>query len=249
MPLNVLRDMAGPDRTPIGTWRLGVVLAAVAGAANAGGFLAVGYYTSHVTGILSAMADHAALGLLHLTLAGMVAILCFGAGAATAAILINWGRRRGLHSQLALPIMLEAGLLLVFGLLGAHLGAYHWWYVPVTVLLLCYVMGLQNALITKASRAEIRTTHVTGIVTDLGIECGKWMYWNVGAGVDKVRADRRRMRRLGALLAAFFAGGVVGAIGFTRVGFVVTVPLAGVLLLLAAVPLWDDAARAWQTRR
>ena len=36
--------------------------------------------------------------------------------------------------------------------------------------------GLQNALITKLSRAEIRTTHITGIVTDIGIELGKLLY-------------------------------------------------------------------------
>ena len=40
---------------------LATVLAAVAGAANAGGFLAVGAYTSHMTGYLSQFADHAVL--------------------------------------------------------------------------------------------------------------------------------------------------------------------------------------------
>jgi len=33
--------------------------------------------------------------------------------------------------------------------------------VPATVMLLCFVMGLQNAVISKLSRAEIRTTHIT----------------------------------------------------------------------------------------
>ena len=39
---------------------------------------------------------------------------------------------------------------------------------PVTVLLLCFIMGLQNALITKISKSEFRSTHLTGVVTDLG---------------------------------------------------------------------------------
>lgn len=50
------------------------------------------------------------------------------------------------------------------------------WDVPLTVALLCFVMGLQNAMITKISKAEIRTTHVTGLVTDIGIEIGKSLY-------------------------------------------------------------------------
>ncbi|WP_164176991.1 DUF1275 family protein, partial [Streptococcus pneumoniae] len=75
--------------------------------------------------------------------------------------------------------------------------------------------GLQNAIITKVSQARIRTTHVTGIVTDIGIELGKLIYWNRsrGEGLDMVRADRDKLRLLGALLAAFFAGGVLGALG------------------------------------
>ena len=34
-------------------------------------------------------------------------------------------------------------------------------------------MGLQNAIMTKISKAEIRTTHMTGVVTDIGIELGR----------------------------------------------------------------------------
>src|SRR5690606_35921095 len=103
-----------------------------------------------------------------------------------------------------LPLMLEAILLLVFGLLGAWMDRWRWFALPVTVLLLCYVMGLQNAMITKISRAEIRTTHVTGIVTDLGIELGKWVYWNRNRNGSPVVADRQKMRLLASMLAMFF---------------------------------------------
>jgi uncharacterized membrane protein YoaK (UPF0700 family) len=65
--------------------------------------------------------------------------------------------------------MLEALLLLCFGLLGANLEQHRWLFVPATVALLCFAMGLQNAMITEISKAEIRTTHVTGLVTDIGI--------------------------------------------------------------------------------
>ncbi|CAB3635920.1 hypothetical protein LMG27174_00019 [Paraburkholderia rhynchosiae] len=110
--------------------------------------------------------------------------------------------------------------------------------------MLCFVMGLQNAMITKISRAEIRSTHVTGLVTDVGIEPGKMFYWNRNtrpvAGEDIVQADREKLVLLGSLLLSFVAGGVAGAIGFKKLGFVSTVPLAIVLLILAAVPLIDD---------
>jgi uncharacterized membrane protein YoaK (UPF0700 family) len=48
-----------------------------------------------------------------------------------------------------------------------------------TVMLPCFVMGLQNVLLTKLSNAEIRT-HMTGIVTGIGIELGELVHWNAG---------------------------------------------------------------------
>ncbi len=88
--------------------------------------------------------------------------------------LVNWARHQQLHGTYALPLLLEAMLMLLFGLVGAiTLGWPTPFAVPLTVLLLAYLMGLQNAVVTKMSSAQIRTTHMTGVVTDLGIEMGK----------------------------------------------------------------------------
>ncbi|MYM34021.1 DUF1275 domain-containing transporter [Duganella sp. FT94W] len=242
MPMHYLRSYASPQRDDLGNRRLGRSLAFVAGAVNAGGFFAVGEYTSHMSGVVSSLADNLALGKFTLLLAGLTSLLAFFLGAATSAILINWGRRREAHSRYALPLMLEAALLLVFGLMGARLAAHG--HIAATVALLCFVMGLQNAIVTKASRAEIRTTHVTGLVTDIGIELGKLFYWNRDHAAGRVTADRRRLALLSSLLAMFLAGGLTGAFGFQYLGFSATLPLACALLLLAAVPLLDDVRGA-----
>lgn len=245
MPIEYLRGFTHPARTDQANRRLGYSLAFVAGAANAGGFLAVGQYTSHMSGIVSSLADNLTLGEIGLVFTGLGSMLAFIIGAATSAILINWGRRHHTHSEYALPLMLEAALLLCFGLLGANLERHHLLFVPMTVLLLCYVMGLQNAIITKISKAEIRTTHVTGIVTDIGIELGKLFYWNIEAldeSSPKVWANRSKLALLAGLLGMFMIGGLSGALGFKHLGFIATVPLATILLALAAVPLMDDLA-------
>ncbi len=80
-----LRGWVDIQRTPQTNARLGMTLAFVAGAANAGGFLAVGQYTSHMTGVVSAVADDIALGQWMLALAGLCALLTFVAGAMTTA--------------------------------------------------------------------------------------------------------------------------------------------------------------------
>ena len=217
-------------------------MAFVAGAINAGGFLAVQQYTSHMTGIVSAMADHIALGTYELALTGIGALFSFLIGAACSAVMVNFARRHKMHSEYAFPLLVEAGLLLCFGLLGARLSDIDGIFVSVTVMLLSFIMGLQNALITKLSNAEIRTTHITGIVTDIGIELGKLFYWNCAHlnNPIKVTANRPRLWVLILLFGFFFLGGVTGALGFKHVGYVATVPLALTLMALVIVPIADD---------
>jgi uncharacterized membrane protein YoaK (UPF0700 family) len=247
MPAQMLRRLTGRDRTVRANRQLGAILAFVAGAVNAGGFLAVQRYTSHMTGIISAMADELVLGLPWAAAAGLVSLLAFMAGAMTTAILVNWARRRAMHSEYALSLMLEAVLLMAFGLIGANLHLWTEFLLPGTVLLLCFIMGLQNAIVTKISHAEIRTTHMTGVVTDLGLELGRLVYWNRDGGpraLSPVRANRDRLRVLATILGLFFAGGLLGALAFQRIGFAATVPLALLLMVLALIPVLDDLSVA-----
>lgn len=259
--------------------RLGICLAFVAGAANAGGFLAVGQYTSHMTGIVSGVVDHLILSNVRLALAGLAAVVAFMSGAMVSAILVNFARRQRLHARFSIPLLLESALLLVFGLMGARLAAHTGLLLPLTVLLLCFLMGLQNAVITKVSRAVIRTTHTTGLITDIGIELGKLVYVNrrphgvaaqqVAAGSDAaldaardpthkpahnparlpVIANRVKLRLYSMLLAAFFGGGVLGATGFQWMGYAATVPLALMLLLIALPPLNRDLRVRFRLRK
>lgn len=251
VPLHFARRLTGRNRTDQTNRILGVTLAFVAGAINAGGFLAVRQYTSHMTGIMSQMADNLALGQLTTVMVGLGALLSFMLGAACSAIMVNFARRHNLHSEFAMPLLLEALLLLIFGLMGARLMGVEGLFVPVTVMLLCFMMGLQNAVISKLSNAEIRTTHVTGLVTDIGIELGKLLYWNrqLKSVGPTVLANRQRLRILTFLVAAFFIGGVMGALGFQSVGYISTVPLALLLVLMAGMPAVDDLRELFDRAR
>jgi uncharacterized membrane protein YoaK (UPF0700 family) len=239
--IRYLRFLSGHERSRESNRHLGLTLAFVAGAVNAGGYLAVHQYTSHMTGILSSMSDNFALNRLDLVASGFAAWASFVCGAATSAVLINWARRRNLHSQYAMSLMVEAVLLLAFGVLGANLKLFVSLFIPATVLLLCYMMGLQNAIITKVSNAEIRTTHMTGNTTDLGIELGKLFYWNRDDSTpEKVVANREKMGIHASLIFLFVLGGVAGALGFKHAGYSLTIPLAVLLFVIAVVPVWDD---------
>jgi uncharacterized membrane protein YoaK (UPF0700 family) len=246
MPLEFARRLTGRRRTARADRQLGFGLAFCAGAINAGGFLAVQQYTSHMTGIVSAMADNVALGAYGLVLVGAGGLLSFLVGAVCSTVMVELAHQRQLNSEYACPLLLEALLLLCFGMLGGQLAQVHGLFVPVTVMLLCFIMGLQNALITKLSGAVIRTTHITGVVTDIGIELGKMLL------PRSLSFDRAHLGTLTRLLTAFFVGGVVGALGFKKLGYFSTVPLALILVSLAGVPAMDDLlalAQAWRANR
>lgn len=215
-----------PERSEADDRQLAVVLAAVAGAANAGGFFAVGQYTSHMTGYLSQLADNLAILNLWITFVSTLALGAFVTGAAFSAILINWARERHSQHQYALPIAIQGGFLICF--------SWGWIFTSeagrlFSLTCLCFIMGMQNATITKLSGARIRTTHATGMVTDIGIELGRSAF-GVLRPQSGVHADRRKLSILVFQVMAFLTGGIVGALGYGTLGFYFSLPLAMILL-------------------
>lgn len=243
MPVKFIQLLTSNKRSHRTNIQLGSYMAFVAGAVNAGGFLAITRYTSHMSGIISAIGDDLALNNFLAVLGGLSLLLSFLFGAATTAIIVNWGHRRKIHSEFALPLLVEATLLLVFGLVGANLNLYLPLTVPTIALLLCFVMGLQNAIVTKASRAEIRTTHMTGVITDIGIELGKLLYWNRSSEANErgyVKANREKLRTHLFIFGMFLIGGIVGAVSFKKAGYISVVPLSLSLFLIAGLQIYRD---------
>jgi uncharacterized membrane protein YoaK (UPF0700 family) len=240
MPLSYLRQMTGTARSDRGNRHLARYLAFIAGAVNAGGFLAVHQYTSHMTGIVSAMADNLAAGSILPVLRGFAAFTAFLSGAFVTTLCIRLGRAHSLESQFALPLVLEAALLVAFGIIGREFSGGR---VLGTVLLLCFTMGLQNAMIANISGFVIRTTHLTGMVTDIGILLGRLALPAPADPAAPEASELPKLHLLTSLIALFFLGGVIGALGFRHFGFLFTVPLAAILLLLAIMPVLDDILR------
>lgn len=237
MPLFYLRRLTGSKRTESANRDLARYLAFVAGAVNAGGFFAVRQYTSHMSGVVAAMADNFALGSLMLVLHGLAALTAFLFGAFITTLFIRWARSHALASEYALPLLAEAGLLMIFGLTGRVFSGGR---VLGTVMLLCFTMGLQNAIITKLSNAVIRTTHLTGIVTDIGIALGRIIFSSATRIETSIEPELATLRLLGSIIILFFIGGVIGALGFRHTGFFFVLPLSAGLVVLAVVPVIDD---------
>ena len=115
-------------------------------------------------------------------------------------------------------LLLEGLLLLVaIAFLQRELAAGHY--------LASAACGLQNAMATRYSGAVVRTTHVTGLFTDLGIM--------IGAALRGERFDRRKASLFLLIILGFTSGGSLGAWLYTHVGFFALVVPAVLCFLLA----------------
>lgn len=223
----------GDERTANIDLALAGLLSSVAGALNAVGFLIAGSFTANMTGNISAFADTLANGAVFVALSFAGLVVAFIGGAGVAALAIQTGERREIRSIYALAIAAEAVILMLLSamLVLAPLGMQETFLVVV----LSFVMGLQNAVTTMISRARVRTTHVSGMATDIGIELAALV------GGDTSRQDALPKLSLHSLtLACFAMGGVCGAVLFGFVGYWMFA-IAAATLVLIAVP---EALRA-----
>ena len=195
------------------------LLALLAGVVNVVGFLGFSHQAvSHLSGSASQLGI--AIALLDSDFLQLALVLCsFLAGAAISGFLIDSpALEMGRHYSVALA--LEAILIAVaIPLLqhGNQLGTY----------LTSAACGLQNALVTSYSGAIVRTTHVTGIFTDLGLM--------LGSRLRGTPLDRRKALLLVLIIAGFILGGTLGYWSFAGFGFLsLLLPVALALLLALA---------------
>jgi uncharacterized membrane protein YoaK (UPF0700 family) len=223
-----------------------LLLAMVAGAVNATAFFAVGLHTSHMSGNLATVGEMLGSGRWELAMAAIRLVLAFVAGAVAASFLLDASRhrQRGRH---AAALLVEAVTLSAAGLWMHH----HPQGRDATVMWgLTFSMGLQNALVTRVSGAVVRTTHMTGVLTDLGIELVRMVTWvRDGARGQGVRGLMKMLRALPAavqfartrlhvgLLLAFLAGCTAGPVLYLAHGAAALAPPCVVLLLLVVLDL------------
>lgn len=220
---------------------LGYIMAFLAGAINAGGFFAFARYTSHVTGSMSLMADMVYLEEWETVLTALVSVVCFILGAAHAGWVIFWTQQLRFRGSFGLSLWLEALYLLVFGIFGitaldVGVGIAGVVLPSLALFLLCFIMGMHNTVMTLLSGGAIRSTHMTGSATDLGIELAKAVYYAKPSHprLPHIRVNRPKMKLLAGMMAAFLVGGLVGVWGYRTVGHHFALPVSAVLLILGA---------------
>jgi uncharacterized membrane protein YoaK (UPF0700 family) len=167
----------GPGRSERHNRALAAYLAFVGGFVNSAGFVVIGSFTSHVTGNVGRFANDIASAQWAAAATALVMVIAFVTGAFFASMVLESSSFRSPATAYACALFCEGLLLALFTV------ASHWTPEALARLrdaeaaILCAAMGLQNSLVTRLSGAVVRTTHLTGVATDIGIELARWVRW------------------------------------------------------------------------
>ena len=202
---------SGKTRTFRHNLKIASLLSFVAGIVNVVGFLAVQRLTTNVTGHFAFfMRDildlHFWEGFMY-----FLYFFFFFAGSFVSSFLIEIISKKSERFIYTLPTSLEILLLLVMGIWGSYFASVS----PNTIACsLLFAMGLQNSLVTKISNATVRTTHLTGLFTDLGIELSQLFFYTAPDQKHKLFSSIRLRFRI---ISFFFIGGIAGGVLYTGI--------------------------------
>jgi uncharacterized membrane protein YoaK (UPF0700 family) len=196
------------------------VLAFQGGAINTGGFLSVHRFVSHVTGFAT-LAGTAGAHRDWSEMLGMLFVpICFLSGAMVSGWAVERRRIMNLNPRYSLVFSIML-INLVFIAISGSLGFFGKFGEPLNLgrdyfllFMLSFTCGLQNAVISSASGTVIRTTHLTGITTDLGV--GIVRLFSVKEGhKQELFANWCRF----GIFTSFFLGSLIGALFYFKFNF------------------------------
>lgn len=209
----------GKGRTLKHNLRIASVLSFVAGIVNVAGFLSVQRLTTNVTGHFAFFVDEVFQLNFWKGFIYFMYILFFFLGSFSSNAIIEIGSRKKNNYVYTIPVLIETFILFIISFGGNYLIEKN---PNLLAFSLLFAMGLQNSLVTTISNAAVRTTHLTGLFTDLGIDLSQ-LFFQQEKEKSKLKASIKL--RL-TIIAYFFIGGLVGGIFYSTLTL-------GVLLIAA----------------
>lgn len=217
----------GKTRTSNHNLGIASLLSFVAGLVNVVGFFSVAKLTTNVTGHFAFFVDEAFrmnyITALHVALY----VFFFFVGAFISNIMVETFSRISENYTYIFPFLLEAAILAIVALCGQVFIKSN---PDIIAFSLLFAMGLQNSLVTTISNSVVRTTHLTGLFTDMGIEFSQLFFYKSREQKEKLlKSIKLRL----TIIWMFFAGGIVGGSLFDNFGLKSL--MGGALLLLAGL--------------
>lgn len=203
------------------------LLSFVAGVVNVVGFLAVQQLTTNVTGHFALMVEEASKTHTWQAVYYFAYVFFFFLGAFSSRFMIEITGKLNEKYVFVIPVLVEFCIITSVALLGYNIVMI---YPHLIACALLFAMGLQNSLVTTISDSVVRTTHLTGLFTDLGIEMSQLFFRNTAKQRKKLISSIEL--RL-TIIFTFFAGGVMA--GFLFSFYQIRTLLLASLCLLAGL--------------
>lgn len=221
----------GKTRTLVHNLRIASLLSFVAGLVNVAGFLAVQKLTTNVTGHFAFFVDEVFKQNFWGGLNYFLYILFFFLGSFFSSFSIELVTKINERLIYRIPVIIESLILILTAVFGKEMII----HAPnMLAYALLFAMGLQNSLVTTISNATVRTTHLTGLFTDLGIELSQLFFYKKQEQKQKLYSSVKL--RL-TIISFFFFGGLFGGIVYTSINLHV-LAVAALLLLIGLI--YDD---------
>ncbi len=225
----------GKNRTFAHNLRLATLLSFVAGLVNITGVLAVKTLTTNVTGHFAFFAEEVMKHDYVAAITFFVFTIFFLIGSFTSSFLAELVSKKNPEFSYVIPITLEMIVLISVGVFGTQSGITTL-EGKLTAFSMLFAMGIQNSLVTNISKSTVRTTHLTGLFTDLGIELSQLFFYKKPEETNKLKISI--YLRL-SIITFFFLGCFSGGFIYHFIE-IKTLFIAALFLLIAQ---WYDYLR------
>ena len=216
------------------------------GCVNATAFVACERFVTHVTGTATQVGIKVAR--LDILLDFVIVLTCFIIGAMASAIMINGRFQRGKRPWYTVPLVIVAAATASVavsghaGWLGVFGGSVDEPADFVLLSVLSFASGLQNAAVATGTGLLVRTTHLTGPATDLGIHLVELTYTT---GEQRLKARRHALLR-GGKIVSFIVGAAAGVTLARELQYLAFMVPSAIVLLATALSFHPaQAARSW----
>jgi uncharacterized membrane protein YoaK (UPF0700 family) len=214
----------GKSRTLLHNLKLASLLSFVAGIVNVTGLFALQKLTTNVTGHFAFFADEMVKKNFSQAWVYLLYILAFFFGAFFSNLVVEIMTKKNPRFVNAVPASIELFILIFIAFLNPHAISQNTNAIACSLL---FAMGLQNALVTSLSNAVVRTTHLTGLFTDLGIELSQLFFFKKEEQQKKLRSS---IKLRVTIILFFFGGCIVGGLFYFLYGILSLLLAASVLL-------------------
>ena len=215
----------GKNRTLKHNLKIASLLSFVAGIVNVAGFLSVQRLTTNVTGHFAFFVDEVFKFNFWEGFIFFLYIFFFFLGSFISNIIVEIVSKVNDKLIYIIPIIIDSIILFSIAIFGQSLVDKN---PNLLAFSLLFAMGMQNSLVTTISNATVRTTHLTGLFTDLGIELSQLFFYTKNE--QKVKLYSSIKLRL-TIISFFFLGGLLGGIFYTTLKLYI-LAIAGILLII-----------------